>query len=357
MTRHTWQSWRERYKKNSKRLDTKISEIVEQKKPAHGAKGQYGYVRAPEEKLRRIRPKKGSSTNANSSGTNPAAGPSELQELENFPPVPMPVVPGVLAPVGGEPSYMNMGMPGMVYAGPPPQPHAQSNPPITALTAETARQNATEEEMEDDDSQGSLAFFFHEGEDKRGNPSEKVFGVTNNHVARKATNVDYELGRSGAAKAYIRVCGSRRFQAMVNETRALIAKKVSAAKRLAEEIAALEAKPTAEDVDQVEDDASALKRKKRGLEDVNEDNVKLERFLKDLNTNWSDALQRTIGWVDWAPKIRNDVDSRAYTLDISTFELEKSKWKKEFKGNFVYLGAFFWVSLFLFRLTKITFRR
>lgn len=156
MTRHTWQSWRERYKKNSKRLDTKISEIVEQKKPAHGAKGQYGYVRAPEEKLRRIRPKKGSSTNANSSGTNPAAGPSELQELENFPPVPMPVVPGVLAPVGGEPSYMNMGMPGMVYAGPPPQPHAQSNPPITALTAETARQNATEEEMEDDETEWQI---------------------------------------------------------------------------------------------------------------------------------------------------------------------------------------------------------
>jgi hypothetical protein len=100
-----------------------------------------------------------------------------------------------------------------------------------------------------------------------------------------------------------------------------------------------------------------LKRKKRELEDVNEDNVKLERFLKDLNANWSDALQRTIGWVDWAPKIRNDVDSRAYTLDIGTFELEKSNWKKEFKGNFVYLGAFFGLSLFLFRLMKITFSR
>jgi hypothetical protein len=61
----------------------------------------------------------------------------------------------------------------------------------------------------------------------------------------------------------------------------LIAKKVSAAKLLAEEIAELEAKPTAEDADQAEDDVSALKRKKRELEDVNEDNVKLERFLKD----------------------------------------------------------------------------
>lgn len=213
------------------------------------------------------------------------------------------------------------------------------------------------EEMEDDDSQGSLAFFFHEGEDKWGNPSERVFGVTTKHVARKVTNVDYELGRSGAAKAYIRVCSSRRFQAMVNETQALISKKVSAAKRLTEKIAKLEAKPTAEDADQAEDDAFALKRKKPELERVKEDNVRLERFLKDINANWSDALQRTIGWVDWAPKIRKDVDSRAYTLDIGTFELEKSKWKKEFKGNFVYLGAFFGLSLFLPCLMKIGFRR
>lgn len=63
------------------------------------------------------------------------------------------------------------------------------------------------EEMENDDSQGSLTFFFHEGEDERGNPSEKVFGVTNKHVVRKVTDVDYELGRSGARKSYIRVCG------------------------------------------------------------------------------------------------------------------------------------------------------
>lgn len=55
VTRHTWQSWRERYKKNSARLDHMIAVIVEQKKPAHGEKGQYGYVRKTEE-----RPKRGS---------------------------------------------------------------------------------------------------------------------------------------------------------------------------------------------------------------------------------------------------------------------------------------------------------
>lgn len=166
VTRHTWQSWRERYKKNSARLDTRISEIVEQKKPAHGAKGQYGYVRAPEEKPRRIRPKKGTAPNA---PAGPSGASADMQELENFPPVPMPVVPGLFAAVGhpaaGQFSMnvpMNMGamhhpMPGMLYPGAPPL-HGQGsgNPPMAALTPETARQHATEEEMEDDESEWQI---------------------------------------------------------------------------------------------------------------------------------------------------------------------------------------------------------
>lgn len=58
VARHTWQSWRERYKKNAIRLDRIISRIVDEKKPIQGEKGQYGYVRQPEEKPKRIRKKK-----------------------------------------------------------------------------------------------------------------------------------------------------------------------------------------------------------------------------------------------------------------------------------------------------------
>lgn len=57
VTRHTWQSWRERYKKNAARLDNIIAAIVDQKKPAYGEKGQYGYVRKAEEKPKRARRK------------------------------------------------------------------------------------------------------------------------------------------------------------------------------------------------------------------------------------------------------------------------------------------------------------
>lgn len=61
----------------------------------------------------------------------------------------MPVVPGVLAPVGGYPQ-MGPGMPGLLYAG------AQGAAPMAALTPEAARQHATEEEMEDDETEWQI---------------------------------------------------------------------------------------------------------------------------------------------------------------------------------------------------------
>ncbi|KAF5390342.1 hypothetical protein D9757_002781 [Collybiopsis confluens] len=58
VTRHTWQSWRERYKKNADRLDKIIDSIVTTTKPTQGEKWQYGYVRQdderPKKKRRRI---------------------------------------------------------------------------------------------------------------------------------------------------------------------------------------------------------------------------------------------------------------------------------------------------------------
>jgi len=48
------------------------------------------------------------------------------------------------------------GMPGLMYPGGPPPMGMQGNPPMAALTPETARQHATEEEMEDDESEWQI---------------------------------------------------------------------------------------------------------------------------------------------------------------------------------------------------------
>jgi hypothetical protein len=154
----------------------------------------------------------------------------------------------------------------------------------------------------------------------------------------------------------MRVCGSHRFQEVVNDTRAFIARKIGEATRLVEQLAELMAKPVSDDEDQADDDKRALKRKEQDLENVEEDMVMLEKFLRELKSSWSDAYQRLVGWVDHAPKICNDLDERRYTRDLGIIELEKSKWEKTFKGNSVYLGAFCFISL-LSRLMNLTFRR
>ncbi|KAI0824274.1 hypothetical protein BC628DRAFT_1339733 [Trametes gibbosa] len=170
VTRHTWQSWRERYKKNATRLDTRIQEIVEQKKPAHGEKGQYGYVRKPEEKPKRTRRKARNST-ANGSpdvnmngevivngninvvvdGTAPIPGSSDVHSMATYSmpmPVPLPPMDTVMGPVGGPGDSFNS----VVYQPPAPVFQHMSVPtPGPPMTAEIARQNAREEEMEDDE--------------------------------------------------------------------------------------------------------------------------------------------------------------------------------------------------------------
>ncbi|KAJ3750197.1 hypothetical protein DFH05DRAFT_1385556, partial [Lentinula detonsa] len=55
VTRHTWQSWRERYKKNAVRLDKIVDNIVSTTKPNQGEKWQYGYVRQDDDKPRKKR--------------------------------------------------------------------------------------------------------------------------------------------------------------------------------------------------------------------------------------------------------------------------------------------------------------
>ena len=53
--------------------------------------------------------------------------------------------------------------------------------------------------MEEEDAQGTLTLWFHENKDKYGNPTDKVYGVSNCHVLRKDTTVEYEQ-RGGAPK-------------------------------------------------------------------------------------------------------------------------------------------------------------
>ena len=74
----------------------------------------------------------------------------------------------------------------------------------------------TTEGMEEEDSQGTLTLWFLENKDNDGNPSDKVFGLSNCHVLRKNTTIKY-LHKDGAARNHVRICGMRRFQRGLDE--------------------------------------------------------------------------------------------------------------------------------------------
>ena len=206
------------------------------------------------------------------------------------------------------------------------------------------------EELEDKDAQGSFGVFFHEGKDRHGKKkSTRVMAVTNKHVVSKNVLKDYQhSGCQGVPKQHIRNCGRRRFEQVVNETRALLAKKLGDTKQFVEQLEELLANPPSEDEDEAPEHQLDVERKQDDLRRAKVDVGLLDDFLKLLNSTWSDAYQRFVGYLDWAPKIANDLDSRRHTRDMGIIALDEDKFLKNFKGNFVYLGAlFFCLSLSL----------
>jgi hypothetical protein len=194
-------------------------------------------------------------------------------------------------------------------------------------------------ERQDDDAQGSVAFFFHENKDRYGNTSTKVFAVSNSHVLRKDTTVPYQFKGTNAPPQHVRLAGFRRFQRGLDEIKAAVAGHGTNAVILAREIVALEVKLNSEDEEEA---AEAMDAKRARLAKVEKDIAALEAFYKDVNAHWGDIARRNIGHVDWVPEISVDVEGR--TKDIGTFEVDAERFKAQFKGNVVDLGTVFFLA-------------
>jgi hypothetical protein len=81
----------------------------------------------------------------------------------------------------------------------------------------------------------------------------RVFGVSNCHVLRKTTTIDYQFKGTGAPPQLVRVSGSRRFQRAVDEINDHIDCLGSDVELLAAEIAELEPQLASNDPDEVEE--------------------------------------------------------------------------------------------------------
>ncbi|KIY53267.1 hypothetical protein FISHEDRAFT_63434 [Fistulina hepatica ATCC 64428] len=163
--------------------------------------------------------------------------------------------------------------------------------------------------------------WFHENKDKDGNPSDKVYGVSNCHVLRKDTAVEYEY-RGGAPTDHVRVCGMRRFQRGLDEIKKVIGDHAILADLRAREIVKLQAKER-----QDEENAKEIRANRRNLEDENEAIADLEAFYDEVTKYWSDPF--TV-----------DVEgSTLYTSDWAAFLAAEAKVKAEFEGNVIDLGS------------------
>ncbi|KAK2460790.1 hypothetical protein APHAL10511_007260 [Amanita phalloides] len=224
-------------------------------------------------------------------------------------------------------------------AGPPLMRHVGSSNAThyvrRFLTALLGVPLATEE-MEEDDTQGTLTLWFHENKDKDGNPSNKVYGVSNCHVLRRNTTVDYEH-RGGAPMDHVRVSGMRRFKRGLDEITKAIADHGTLANLWAREIVKLQEKGR-----QDTENARGIRANQRKLDDENDAIANLKALYDEVTKYWSDnKLHRNIGHVQYAAAITVDVEGGTlYTSDWAAFLATEAKVKGEFEGNVVDLGAF-----------------
>jgi hypothetical protein len=237
-------------------------------------------------------------------------------------------------------------------AGPALMPHVGSTNPthhvrrfLTALLGVPLATQGTEAE----DSQGTLTLWFHENKDKNGDPSYKVYGVSNCHVLLKNTTTDYEH-KGGAPKDFVRVCGLRRFQRGIDEIKKHISDHGIRADFYTREIDGLEAMENPD-----EEVVNEIVANRRNLNGENDAIRQLEALYGGVTRNTFDInLNRDIGYVQHAEAIKVDVEGGTrYTSDWGAFLATEAKVKDHFEGNVVDLGAFRSFS-YLPRLTKTT---
>ena len=235
--------------------------------------------------------------------------------------------------------------------GPPLMKHVRSTNPThhvrRFLTPLLSIPLATQG-MEKDDSQGTLTLWFHENKDMDGNPSANVYGVSNCHVLRKNTTIDYER-KGDAPKDFVRVCGVRRFRRGLDEIKKAISDHGIRASYFTQEIIGLE------ETENLADVADEIEKNRRSLAEENNAIHQLEAMHEEITKQWSDiTLHRGIGYVQYAKAIEVDVEGGTrYTSDWGAFLATEAKVRPQFEGNVVDIGVF-GSFLFLPRLMKTT---
>jgi hypothetical protein len=110
------------------------------------------------------------------------------------------------------------------------------------------------------------------------------------------------------------------------------------------QIKRLEARVGGDDDEDVAEAKKDLKKTRGMLDDANEAIEDLEKFYEKVKKEWGKPSQRTIGYIRSSPAIAFNVGPEGFTEDWGAFELDGLKFKDAFKGNFIDLGVFRFIS-------------
>ncbi|KAI0311475.1 hypothetical protein OF83DRAFT_1068738 [Amylostereum chailletii] len=187
------------------------------------------------------------------------------------------------------------------------------------------------------DARGTMALYFAEG----GN-SDKVLGLTCHHVLFNtdgATNDDYVFAGTDAPRQYVQLLDTRAFDKLLDSIKMRIRRHRIMVEIHGGEVERLEARVGDDDDDDVAEAKKELRMTRGLLDDAIDAIEDLEKFCEKVQEEWGKPSQRTIGHIRSSPAIAFNVGPEGFTEDWGAFELDGSKFKDAFKGNFVDLGT------------------
>ena len=191
--------------------------------------------------------------------------------------------------------------------------------------------------------QGTMALYFAEG----GN-SDKVLGLTCHHVLFKTdgtTDDNYVFAGAGAPCKNVQLLGTRAFTKLLGSIKIRIGHHGIMVEDYERQIKRLEKRAGGDDDEEVAVAKKELKETRGLLDKANEAIEDLYKFYERVKKEWCEPDQRTIGYIRSSPAMAFNVGPEGFTEDWGAFELDSRKFNDAFKGNFIDLGMFCFISL------------
>jgi hypothetical protein len=178
--------------------------------------------------------------------------------------------------------------------------------------------------------QGTMGFYFRVG--------TELYGVTARHVLFPEDEGNYEYAYEAGPKKKVVLMGTGAFANFLKKIQAHIGTLNNTVDILERRVQVLTARSQGGG-HSAQQAADELKESERELIKTQAAVGELKKFFVKVNKEWTNAADRVIGHVVWAPPISVDTALHSYTKDVCVIKLDGRKFMQNFKGNVLDLGA------------------